>query len=81
VVGPGGMQKTKVDAKGRVTIPAEYRKMLGLRSGTEVLIIPREDYLLMTRTSTPEDLKNAAKRLAEEIIRRRRKPIRFEKLF
>jgi AbrB family looped-hinge helix DNA binding protein len=81
VVGPGGMQKTKVDAKGRVTIPAEYRKMLGLRSGTEVLIIPREDCLLMMRTSTPEDLKNAAKRLAREIIRRRTKPIQFERLF
>ena len=57
------MQRIRVDAKWRVTIPEEYRKKLGLSKGGEVAIIPREDYLLMTRISESEDFKSASKRL------------------
>lgn len=70
-----------MDSKWRVTIPEEYRKRLGLRKRGEVVIIPKEDYLLVTTVSEPKDLKSASKRLAEEIARRRAKPILFEKLF
>ena len=33
----------KVDAQGRITIPAELRRHFGLQPGTRVVFTPRED--------------------------------------
>jgi len=73
------LERAKLDKKGRLTIPAAYRKKLDL--GEEVALILEEDCLIVCKTATAEEFKMASKRLAEEIARTRDKPIGFEKLF
>lgn len=73
------MERAKLDKKGRLTIPAAYREKLNL--GDEVALILKEDYLIVCKTATAEEFKIASRKLAQEIARRRDKPISFEKLF
>ena len=73
------MERVKLDKKGRLTIPAEYKRKLGL--GEEVTLILEEDHLIVCSVASAEEFKNASRRLAEEIGKKRRKPIGFEKLF
>ena len=71
---------TKVSAGGRVVIPAEYRKALGIKTGDEVLVELEDSALrLLTRAMArkraqdyvcsviPPDVS-----LADELIRERR---------
>jgi len=73
------MEKVKLDKKGRLTIPAEYREKLDLEE--EVALILEDDYLIVCKTATADEFKGASKKLAEEIAKTRDKPIEFEKLF
>lgn len=73
------MKRVKLDKKGRLTIPARYREKLTL--GEEVALILEEDHLIVCKTATAEEFRGASRRLAEEIAKRRDKPIEFEKLF
>ncbi len=73
------MERAKLDKKGRLTIPAEYREKLDLDG--EVALILEEDHLIVCKTATAKEFKGASKRLAEEIAKVRDKPIGFEKLF
>ena len=73
------MERVKLDKKGRLTIPAEYKRKLGL--GEEVTLILEEDHLIVCGTASAEEFKNVSRRLSEEIAKKRRKPIGFEKLF
>jgi len=72
------MEKVKLDKKGRLTIPVEYRKKLDL--GEEVALILEDDHIIVCKTATAEEFKGASRRLAEEIARIRDKPIGFEKI-
>ena len=40
----------KVDAQGRITIPAELRRQFGLHPGTRVVLTPREDGSILLQT-------------------------------
>lgn len=73
------VERARLDKKGRLTIPAMYREKLDL--GEEVALILEEDYLIVCKTTTAEEFKEASRRLAEEIARTRDKPIGFEKIF
>ncbi|RLI41245.1 hypothetical protein DRO59_07465 [Candidatus Bathyarchaeota archaeon] len=77
--GVGFVERVKLDKKGRLTIPAEYKRKLGL--GEEVTLILEEDYLIVCGTASAEQFKKASRRLSEEIAKKRRKPVGFEKLF
>jgi len=41
------MAKTKMDDKGRILIPSEERKKLGLEAGTEFELIEKQGVLLL----------------------------------
>ena len=73
------VERAKLDKKGRLTIPAVYREKLNLEE--EVALILEEDYLIVCKMATAEEFKMASRKLAEEIGRKRDKPISFEKLF
>jgi AbrB family looped-hinge helix DNA binding protein len=45
----GFVERVKLDKKGRLTIPAEYKRKLGL--GEEVTLILEEDYLIVCGTA------------------------------
>lgn len=73
------LEKVRLDKKGRLTIPAQYREKLGL--GEEVALILKEDHLIVCKIATAEEFKGASRRLAEEIAKTRKRPIEFEKIF
>ena len=55
--------RTKVGAGGRVVVPAEFRKALGIAPGDEVIVVLDEGEV---RILTPE----RAVRRAQELVRR-----------
>lgn len=67
------IENVRLDKKGRLTIPAGYRERLGL--GEEVALFLEEDH--PCRTATAEEFGGASRRLAQEIARRRDRPIGF----
>ena len=73
------MEKIKVDTKGRIMIPSNLRERMKIHEGTEVNIIPKEDYIILCKSSTAREFKDAASKLAQQIAKRRR--ISIEKLF
>ena len=73
------VERAKLDDKGRLTIPAQYREKLGLEK--EVAIILEEDHLIVCKMATAGEFKTASRKLAEEIGKSRDKPVGFEKLF
>jgi len=75
------MQAVKVDSKGRIIIPGELRESLGLTEGKRLMLIGKEDYLILCKPAKLKDFKDASKRLAEEIMQRRRRPLSIQKLF
>jgi AbrB family looped-hinge helix DNA binding protein len=74
------MEKVKVDTKGRIMIPSNVRERMKIREGTEVNIIPKEDYIILCKSSTVTEFKNAADRLAQQIAKSGRR-INIQKLF
>ena len=55
--------RSKVSAKGQVTIPAELREAAGIKPGTDVVFtrLPDGRVLLRAKTGKPVDFRNIAK--------------------
>jgi AbrB family looped-hinge helix DNA binding protein len=77
---------TKLGEGGRLVIPAEYRKALGVDAGDELVLVLEEDGL---RITTPrEGIRRAqalvrsyipeSRRLSDELIEERRRASRLE---
>ena len=74
------MEKIKVDPKGRIMIPRNVREKMKIYEGMEINIIPKEDYIILCKSSTSSEFKDAADRLAQQIATHGRR-ISIEKLF
>ena len=59
-------QKTRIGAGGRVVIPAEYRKALGIEEGDEVIVVLEDG---MVRILTPAQAVVRAQALVRRFIR------------
>lgn len=70
-----------IDGKGRVCIPAEIRKKLGLQPGEKVSFEVQEEKLIVRKTVTPREFRKTAEKLRAAISEVRTKPLEFEKLF
>lgn len=72
--------KTKIGAGGRVVIPAEYRKRLGVKPGEMLILTLREGELVVTTRSQAVQRAQALVReyvpkgrsLSEELLQERR---------
>jgi len=73
------MEKIKVDTKGRIMIPSNVRERMKIGEGMEISIIPKDDYIILCKSSTARKFKDAASRLAQQIAKQRR--VSIEKLF
>ena len=73
------MEKIKVDTKGRIMIPSNVRERMKIGEGVEISIIPKDDYVILCKSSTAREFKDAASRLAQQIAKQRR--VSIEKLF
>jgi len=61
-------------------IPSNVRERMKIHEGMEVNIIPKEDYIILCKSSSAKEFKDAASRLAQHIAKYRRR-ISIEKLF
>ena len=66
------MYKTKMTKKGQITIPAEYRKKLGLNTGSVVAVELEDDKLTLEKPKDLLDLCGAWKDMPEERIKEMR---------
>jgi AbrB family looped-hinge helix DNA binding protein len=79
--------RTRVNANGRVVIPASYREALGIKAGDEVILRMEDDELRIT--TMKQRLERAQRRirqyvkpgvsLADELIAERREAARRER--
>lgn len=80
------MLRTKVDRNGRVLVPAEVRRALGLRDGSELLVTLEEDGRVVLATPTTawarfQELARSASpkgSVVDELLRERRAEARRE---
>ncbi len=59
--------KTKVDHRGRITIPSEIRSLLGIKPEQEVIVERRDDEMVISKPIEPEEFIEEARGLQEAI--------------
>lgn len=59
--------KTRVDDRGRITIPGEIREMLGITPETELAFEVGESELVLSKPLEPEEFITQAHRFMEEL--------------
>lgn len=57
----------KVDAKGRVTLPKDFREKLGIEAGTSVEIRQENDRLVIEPERDPEDIIDDMEEMLAEV--------------
>lgn len=73
--------KTSIDEKGRITIPQELRKKLGLTPGTNINFSVINDVLLIKKVISPDEFIEISKEINKSLEKTTDSPIEFEKLF
>jgi len=59
--------KVRVDERGRITIPNEFRDSLGIGANTELIIERRESEVVLLKPLSPEEFIRQAHELMKEI--------------
>ncbi len=59
--------KTKVDHRGRITIPSEIRNILGIKPEQEVIVEQRDDEMVISKPIEPEEFIEEARGVQEAI--------------
>ena len=59
-----GLATTKMSSKGQVVIPEEIRKKLGLKAGSQFIVVGDKDTLIL-KTITPPSLSEFDELIAE----------------
>lgn len=75
------VMKTALDDKGRITIPLELRKKLGLKPGEEINLSIVNKTLLLRKTLTVDEFKGLSNKIRKKLEKKIDSPIEFEKLF
>ena len=71
-----------IDEKGRICIPANFRKKLNLTPGEKILFrIDEKNNLIVQRFVFPEEFIEQAKQFRNHLKKQTQEPLGFEKLF
>ena len=73
--------KVSIDEKGRITIPQELRRKLGLTVGVELNLSIIKDFLLIKKVISAEEFEKLSDNISESLRQETNSPIKFEKLF
>jgi len=71
-----GLATTRMSSKGQVVIPEEIRRRLGLKAGSQFVVVGKEDTVILTTISPPsmtdfdELIEKARKQARQAGIRR-----------
>ena len=73
---------TIIDDKGRVCIPAEFRKRLNLKSGEKITFQVGNDNnsIIMRKSITPKEFVQKVEEFKKKLRSSTKEPIQFEKL-
>ena len=75
------MMKSSIDDKGRIRIPLELRKKLGLTSGVDINFSVINNILLIKKVLSPEEFIEVSKKINKSLRETTDSPVEFEKLF
>ncbi|MFW9902977.1 MAG: AbrB/MazE/SpoVT family DNA-binding domain-containing protein [Candidatus Thorarchaeota archaeon] len=70
-----------MDEKGRITIPQELRKKMGLNAGVELNISIIKDFLLLKKALSAKEFIKLSDNISEHLSQETNSPIKYEKLF
>ena len=73
--------KVSIDNKGRITIPQELRRKLGLTAGVELNLSIIKDFLLVKKVLSAKEFEKLSDNVSESLRQETNSPIKFEKLF
>ena len=73
--------KVSIDEKGRITIPQELRKKLGLTAGVELNLSIIRDFILIKKVLSAKEFEKLSDNISESLRQETDSPIKFEKLF
>jgi len=73
--------RVSIDEKGRITIPQELRRKLGLTAGIELNLSIIKDFLLIKKVLSAKEFKQLSDNISESLKQETDSPIKFEKLF
>ncbi len=73
--------KVSIDEKGRITIPQELRRKLGLTAGVELNLSIIKDFLLIKKVISAKEFEKLSDNISESLRQETDSPIKFEKLF
>ena len=73
--------RVSIDEKGRITIPQELRRKLGLTAGVELNLSIIKDFLLIKKVISAKEFEKLSDNISESLRQETKSPIKFEKLF
>ncbi|MFX1516683.1 MAG: AbrB/MazE/SpoVT family DNA-binding domain-containing protein [Promethearchaeota archaeon] len=73
--------KVSIDEKGRITIPQELRKKLGLTAGVELNLSIIKDFILIKKALSAKEFEKLSDNISESLRQETDSPIKIEKLF
>ncbi len=73
--------ESKIDAKGRICIPIEIRKMFNLKSGEKILFQVLDDKIILRKSTSMEEFVSKSEEFGEKLKGITKEPIEFKKMF
>jgi AbrB family looped-hinge helix DNA binding protein len=73
--------KVSIDEKGRITIPQDLRKKLGLTAGVELNLSIINNFLIIKKALSAKEFNEFSDNISESLRQETNSPIKFEKLF
>ena len=73
--------KVSMDEKGRITIPQELRRKLGLTAGVELNLSIIKDFLLIKKVLSAKEFEKLSDNISESLRQETNSPIKLETLF
>ncbi len=70
-----------IDEKGRITIPKDLRKKLGITAGTNINFAVINNNLLIKKMISPDEFTEVSSKINKLLKENIDSPIEFEKLF
>ena len=69
----------KVTAKGQISLPVDIRKEVGIREGDELMLVQKEDYIILEKIDKAaakfKDLLKHSEKVAEKLWRNKKDEI------
>ncbi|MGV9171951.1 MAG: AbrB/MazE/SpoVT family DNA-binding domain-containing protein [Promethearchaeia archaeon] len=72
--------ESKLDDKGRITIPSEIRKLFNIKSGEKLLFQIQEDKIILRKSTSMEDFINKSEEFSQKLKETSKEPIKFKKI-